>query len=160
MDLSQIGQNVNLAFDKLGFPDKVGDAIGLQIDMAVGNQLGIAKGIADLLLPVTTSQLDKLMGQGFAQPGFCPRPHIGFPHHFGLGKHTFYDKESISVMPEKGIAGWLGHKQVNIDGNKINLPPGFDTKGLTPQKFEAKLWSDPALRRALKNNWADGSYVI
>jgi hypothetical protein len=139
-----VGRQVNLALDKF-FPDAVGDAIGMQINMAIGSKADIAKSMIDMLLPIKTSQLDKFLGQGFGQPGFCPRPHENYPHNFHMGRPGCYDRESISVIPQNGIAGMFGFKQVNIDGKKIDMT-GINTQGMTPQKFEAKLWSDPGFR--------------
>lgn len=141
------GTQLNRLMDNLGFPDKLGDMYGMALDKAIGNDLGVARNMFDLFSPLKTSQLDRMMGGGFAGPGFCPRPHDNFGHHWGVGRHTHYDRESISVFKEPGLRGALGHNDVMIDGKKVDV--GKD-KGITPQNLEKKILTDPAFRAKIE----------
>jgi len=145
------GTALNRFMDSMGFPDKMGDMYGMKLDMAVGNNMGVARNMLDLFSPLSTTQLDKMMSGGFAGPGSCPRPHDNYGHQWGISKSTHYDRESISVFREPGLRGAMGHNDVMIDGKKIDVGPD---KGLTPQKLEAKLLTDPASEAKSNRNWA------
>jgi hypothetical protein len=142
------GTQLNRFMDGMGFPDKLGDLYGMSLDKAIGNDLGVARNMLDLFSPLSTSQLDKMMGGGFAGPGFCPRPHDNYGHHWGVSKHTHYDREKINVYREPNLAGLFGKKDVMIDGKKIDV--GNDW-GVTPKQLESKILTDPAFRAKIES---------
>ncbi len=160
------GTQLNRFMDGMGFPDKLGDMYGMSLDKAIGNDLGVARNMLDLFSPLSTSQLDKMMGGGFAGPGFCPRPHDNYGHNWGVSKHTHYDREKINVYKEPGLAGLFGKKDVMIDGKKVDV--GNDW-GVTPKQLEAKILTDPNFRakiegqvggRIVLDGNADGNITI
>ncbi len=142
------GTQLNRMMDKMGFPDVMGDLYGAALDKAVGNQMGVARNLFDAFSPLSTNQLDKMTGLGFAPPGFAPRPNQDFPRLFGPGQKTFYDKESIGVVKEPGIRGALGHQDVQIDGKKIDVGP--KDKNMSPQQLERRILTDPGFRQKIE----------
>jgi hypothetical protein len=146
------GTALNRFMDSMGFPDKLGDMYGMQLDMAVGNNMGVARNMLDLFSPLSTSQLDKMMGGGFAGPGQCPRPHDNYGHQWGLSKSTHYDREHINVYPEKNLMGMFGKKDVMIDGKKIDVgPEGKPGVPRDPKAIEAKILTDPEFRHKIES---------
>lgn len=141
MDIgSMAGNLVKQLGGQMGVPEQLSSPLANIMQKTVGNQMSIAKSMFEMFNPLA-SPLASFMGQGFGMPAFIPRPSVNFPLNFGLTRNTYPDKEAISVIPQNGIAGLLGHKQVNIDGRNISLPPGFDTRGMTPESFEAALFA-------------------
>jgi hypothetical protein len=122
----------------------MGDIYGAQLDAAVGNNAAVARHLKDLFEPVGASsrQLEKLFTGGFNPPGFCHRPHHDFAHHFHQHAHKHYEKESIQTYDTGGI--FNRKSNVMIDGQKIDT--GNIGKNVSPQEFEHKLHTDPALR--------------
>ena len=142
------GTHLNRLMDGLGFQDKIGDQMGMMLDKAIGNDMGVARNMLDMFSPLSTSQLDKMMSGGFAAPGFCPRPHDNYGHHWGVSKQTHYDRESINVYKEPGLMGMFGKKDVMIDGKKVDV--GNDW-GVTPKQLEAKILTDPNFRAKIES---------
>lgn len=137
------GTNLNRLMDSVGFPDKLGDMYGAALDAAIGNNRGVARNLFDAFSPLSTKQLDRMMSGGFAPPGFCNRPHEDFAHHFAMGRHTHYERESINTFDTGGIFDRKGG--VQIDGQNVDIKPPLP-KGISPKQFEEKLMGDPNLR--------------
>lgn len=127
------GTNLNRLMDATGFPDKLGDMYGAALDAAIGNNLGVARNLFDAFSPLSTRSLDRMMSGGFAPPGFCNRPHQDFAHHFAMGRHTHYERESINTFDTGGI--FNRHGGVQIDGQNVNIQPPLP-KGISPKQFE------------------------
>jgi hypothetical protein len=142
------GTQLNRYMEGMGFPDKLSDLYGAALDKAIGNDMGVARNMFDFFSPLSTSQLDKMMGGGFAGPGFCPRPHDNYGHNWGVSKHTHYDREKINVYKEPNLAGMFGKKDVMIDGKKIDV--GNDW-GVTPKQLESKILTDPNFRAKIES---------
>ena len=142
------GAHLNRLMDRLGFDERLGDLMGMQLDKAIGDNLGVARNMLDLFSPLSTSQLDRMMGGGFAPPGFVPRPRDDYGNHWANTKPTYYDPEKIHVYKEPNLMGLFGKKDVMIDGKKIDV--GNDW-GVTPKQLETKIMTDPAFRQKIED---------
>src|SRR3990172_9149407 len=159
------GTNLNRLMDTLGFPDKMSDMYGAALDSAVGNNLGVACNLFDAFSPLSTTQLDRIMGGGFASPGQIARPFTDYGRHFATNMHSHYSRENISSY-NLGPLG-LGGKGFEIDGKTVAAGPQF--KGMKPAEFEKELMGNPALRskveaqlggRIVYDGKADGKITV
>ena len=141
------GSNLNRLMDSLGIQDRTGDIAGAALDVAVGNNPGLARNLVDALAPISTSELDKAAQSGFTPAGFAEKPATNYKHHFECYSHTYQSREQI-------VKGSL-------------LGPGFDKAVGTA--VEKEIMADPKVRadwetklkgRIVYDGKADGTITV
>lgn len=87
------GTQLNRLLDSLGLPDQLGDILGTQIDMQIGNVKGAMRNLVDAYSGLTTAQMDRFFGREgmplIGKRGFVPRLHYNSPH-LRMWQETYY----------------------------------------------------------------------
>ena len=116
------GTHLNRLLGSIGFPEQVGTALGAALDGRVAGNEKLARSLFDVFSPLSSSQLGRLVSSGFANAGFCSRPHQNYNHHFHCNVHGYFNGEQAQCIPyqagiQQHIASLLQRLQLpNLNG--------------------------------------------